>query len=100
MFLAAVEPSAAFSLGLRIALIALIDENMPVVVLAPYDSVFDKTISSMQEVMARIEVPEVDPLITPLLYSVPIQLIAYHTAVVKGTDVDQSRNLAKSVTVK
>ncbi len=103
--------------------IALIDENVPVVVIAPYDSLFDKTISNMQEVMARkgkvllisdkrgielagnkvwarIEVPEVDPFITPLLYSVPIQLLAYHTAVVKGTDVDQPRNLAKSVTVE
>jgi|JI10StandDraft_1071094.scaffolds.fasta_scaffold51609_4 glucosamine--fructose-6-phosphate aminotransferase (isomerizing) len=103
--------------------IALIDENVPVVVIAPYDSLFDKTVSNMQEVMARkgkvilvsdkrghelagnkvwarIEVPEVDPFITPLLYSVPIQLLAYHTAVVKGTDVDQPRNLAKSVTVE
>jgi glucosamine--fructose-6-phosphate aminotransferase (isomerizing) len=103
--------------------IALIDENVPVVVIAPYDSLFDKTISNMQEVMARkgkvilvsdkrglelagnkvwarIEVPEVDPFITPLLYSIPIQLLAYHTAVVKGTDVDQPRNLAKSVTVE
>ena len=103
--------------------IALIDENVPVVVIAPYDSLFDKTVSNMQEVMARkgkvilvsdkrghelagnkvwarIEVPEVDPFITPLLYSVPIQLRAYHTAVVKGTDVDQPRNLAKSVTVE
>ena len=103
--------------------IALIDENVPVIVIAPYDSLFDKTISNMQEVMARkgkvilisdkrglelagnkvwarIEVPEVDPFITPLLYSVPVQLLAYHTAVVKGTDVDQPRNLAKSVTVE
>ena len=103
--------------------IALIDEAVPVVVIAPYDSLFDKTISNMQEVMARkgkvilisdkrghelagnkvwarIEVPEVDPFITPLLYAVPVQLLAYHTAVVKGTDVDQPRNLAKSVTVE
>ena len=103
--------------------IALIDETVPVVVIAPYDSLFDKTISNMQEVMARkgkvilisdkrghelagnkvwarIEVPEVDPFITPLLYAVPVQLLAYHTAVVKGTDVDQPRNLAKSVTVE
>ncbi len=103
--------------------IALIDETVPVVVIAPYDSLFDKTISNMQEVMARkgkvilisdkrghdlagnkvwarIEVPEVDPFITPLLYSLPVQLLAYHTAVVKGTDVDQPRNLAKSVTVE
>jgi len=103
--------------------IALIDENVPVVVIAPHDHLFEKTVSNMQEVMARkgkvilisdrrgieqagnkawarIEVPAVDPFITPLLYSVPIQLLAYHTAVVKGTDVDQPRNLAKSVTVE
>jgi glucosamine--fructose-6-phosphate aminotransferase (isomerizing) len=103
--------------------IALIDENVPVVVIAPHDNLFEKTVSNMQEVMARkgkvilisdrrgieqagnkawarIEVPAVDPFITPLLYSVPIQLLAYHTAVVKGTDVDQPRNLAKSVTVE
>jgi glutamine---fructose-6-phosphate transaminase (isomerizing) len=103
--------------------IALIDENVPVIVIAPYDNLFEKTISNMQEVMARkgkvilisdkrglehagnkvwarIEVPEIDPFAAPLLYSVPIQLLAYHTAVVKGTDVDQPRNLAKSVTVE
>ncbi len=103
--------------------IALIDETVPVIVIAPYDSLFDKTISNMQEVMARngrvilisdkrglelagdkvwarIEVPEVDPFAAPLLYAVPVQLLAYHTAVVKGTDVDQPRNLAKSVTVE
>jgi glucosamine--fructose-6-phosphate aminotransferase (isomerizing) len=103
--------------------IALIDENVPVVVIAPYDSLFEKTVSNMQEsmarkgkiilisdkrglelagdkVFARIEVPEVDPFVAPLLYSVPVQLLAYHTAVVKGTDVDQPRNLAKSVTVE
>jgi glucosamine--fructose-6-phosphate aminotransferase (isomerizing) len=103
--------------------IALIDENVPVVVIAPYDSLFEKTISNMQESMARkgkiilisdkrglelagdkvwarIEVPEVDPFAAPLLYAVPVQLLAYHTAVVKGTDVDQPRNLAKSVTVE
>jgi glutamine---fructose-6-phosphate transaminase (isomerizing) len=103
--------------------IALIDENVPVIVIAPYDSLFEKTISNMQEsmarkgkiilisdkrglelagdkVFARIEVPEVDPFVAPLLYAVPVQLLAYHTAVVKGTDVDQPRNLAKSVTVE
>jgi len=103
--------------------IALIDETVPVVVIAPYDGLFEKTISNMQETMARkgkvilisdkrglelagdkvwarIEVPEVDPFAAPLLYSVPVQLLAYHTAVVKGTDVDQPRNLAKSVTVE
>ncbi len=103
--------------------IALIDENVPVIVIAPHDNLFGKTISNMQEVMARggkvlfisdkkglarardsvweyIEVPEVDPLLIPLVYALPIQLLAYHTAVAKGTDVDQPRNLAKSVTVE
>ncbi len=103
--------------------IALIDEDVPVVVIAPHDALFEKTISNMQESMARkgkivlisdkrglaaagdkvwarIEVPDVDPFVTPLLYSIPVQLLAYHTAVVKGTDVDQPRNLAKSVTVE
>ena len=103
--------------------IALIDENVPVIVIAPHDSLFEKTISNMHEVMARggkvvlmssrrgldlaadkvwatIEVPEVDPFIVPLVYALPIQLLAYHTAVAKGTDVDQPRNLAKSVTVE
>jgi glucosamine--fructose-6-phosphate aminotransferase (isomerizing) len=103
--------------------IALIDEDVPVVVLAPHDALFEKTISNMQETMARkgkvvlisdkrglelagdkvwarIEVPAVDPFVAPLLYAIPVQLLAYHTAVVKGTDVDQPRNLAKSVTVE
>jgi glucosamine--fructose-6-phosphate aminotransferase (isomerizing) len=103
--------------------IALIDENVPVIVIAPFDNLFQKTISNMQEVMARggkvvlisdargikeagdkawatIEVPAVHELVAPLLYSVPVQLLAYHTAVAKGTDVDQPRNLAKSVTVE
>jgi len=103
--------------------IALIDENVPIIVIAPHDALFEKTISNMQEVMARggkvvlisdraginkaaegtwaqIEVPEADPFIAPLLYSLPVQLLAYHTAVAKGTDVDQPRNLAKSVTVE
>jgi glutamine---fructose-6-phosphate transaminase (isomerizing) len=103
--------------------IALIDESVPVIVLAPRDALFDKTVSNMQEVMARhgkvllisdaagvaeagtgvwrsITMPEVDPVFAPILYAVPAQLLAYHTAIAKGTDVDQPRNLAKSVTVE
>ncbi|MDQ0345790.1 glutamine--fructose-6-phosphate transaminase (isomerizing) [Ancylobacter vacuolatus] len=103
--------------------IALIDENMPVVVIAPHDAVFEKTMSNMQEVAARggriilitdetgakhtaleteatLVLPDMNPFITPLVYAIPIQLLAYHTAVVMGTDVDQPRNLAKSVTVE
>ncbi|CUJ86821.1 Glutamine--fructose-6-phosphate aminotransferase [isomerizing] [Ruegeria denitrificans] len=103
--------------------IALIDKHMPVVVMAPRDAVFDKTVSNMQEVMARkgkvilvsdddgvaeaedgvwstIRMPRIHPSLAPILYSVPAQLLAYHTAVAKGTDVDQPRNLAKSVTVE
>ncbi len=103
--------------------IALIDETMPVIVIAPHDRVFDKTVSNMQEVAARggriilitdeagaaaasvetmstIVLPHVDELISPMVYALPIQLIAYHTAVFMGTDVDQPRNLAKSVTVE
>lgn len=103
--------------------IALIDKDMPVVVLAPTDALFDKTVSNMQEVMARhgqvllisdsdgiaqardglwdsVTMPAVDPFLAPILYAVPAQLLAYHTAVAKGTDVDQPRNLAKSVTVE
>ncbi len=103
--------------------IALIDKHMPVVVMAPRDAVFDKTVSNMQEVMARkgkvilvsdddgiaeaedgvwstIRMPHVHTSLAPILYSVPAQLLAYHTAVAKGTDVDQPRNLAKSVTVE
>ena len=103
--------------------IALIDEDVPVVVIAPVDDFFDKTISNMQEVIARggkvllitdkpgvervgdsvwshITVPTVHPLIAPIINAVPVQLLAYHTAVSKGTDVDQPRNLAKSVTVE
>ncbi|WP_299023822.1 glutamine--fructose-6-phosphate transaminase (isomerizing) [uncultured Sulfitobacter sp.] len=103
--------------------IALIDEDMPVVVMAPRDTLFDKTVSNMQEVMARkgkvilisdrkglaeasigvwdtIEMPEVSDAVAPILYAIPAQLLAYHTAVAKGTDVDQPRNLAKSVTVE
>jgi glucosamine--fructose-6-phosphate aminotransferase (isomerizing) len=103
--------------------IALIDEAVPVIVLAPSGPLFEKTVSNMQEVRARggkvvlisdaqgiaeagegclatIEMPRVHPLIAPLVYAVPVQLLAYHVAVVKGTDVDQPRNLAKSVTVE
>ncbi len=103
--------------------IALIDEDMPVVVLAPKDALFDKTVSNMQEVMARkgkvilvsdseglaaasegvwatIEMPKIAEALGPILYAIPAQLLAYHTAVAKGTDVDQPRNLAKSVTVE
>jgi glucosamine--fructose-6-phosphate aminotransferase (isomerizing) len=102
--------------------IALIDENVPVIVVAPADELFEKTVSNMQEVAARggkiillsdaaaeragcaleahIPVPTVHPFVNPLLYAVPVQLIAYHTAVFLGTDVDQPRNLAKSVTVE
>jgi glucosamine--fructose-6-phosphate aminotransferase (isomerizing) len=103
--------------------IALIDEKMPVVVIAPYDRVFDKTVSNMQEVAARggriilmtdakgaeeaavnslvtIMLPDMPATVTPMVYAIPVQLLAYHTAVVMGTDVDQPRNLAKSVTVE
>lgn len=103
--------------------IALIDEAVPVIVIAPSGPLFEKTVSNMQEVRARggkivlisdaeglaeagegcmatIEMPRVHPLIAPLVYAVPIQLLAYHVAVAKGTDVDQPRNLAKSVTVE
>jgi len=102
--------------------IALIDEAVPIIVIAPHDSHFEKTISNMQEVMARggkvllisdregiakagkvwasIEVPTTNAFITPLLYAIPVQLLAYYAAIAKGTDVDQPRNLAKSVTVE
>ncbi|PSO29759.1 glutamine--fructose-6-phosphate transaminase (isomerizing) [Bradyrhizobium sp. MOS002] len=103
--------------------IALIDETMPVVVIAPYDRVFEKTVSNMQEVAARggkiilmtdakgaaeatveslvtIVMPDMAAAFTPMVYAVPVQLLAYHTAVIMGTDVDQPRNLAKSVTVE
>jgi glucosamine--fructose-6-phosphate aminotransferase (isomerizing) len=103
--------------------IALIDENMPVVVIAPYDQVFEKTVSNMEEVAARgggiilmtdakgaseasikslvtIVLPDMEAIFAPMVYAIPVQLLAYHTAVVMGTDVDQPRNLAKSVTVE
>jgi glucosamine--fructose-6-phosphate aminotransferase (isomerizing) len=103
--------------------IALVDKHVPVVVMAPRDNLFDKTVSNMQEVMARkgkvvlisdnqgleeasdgvwasIEMPSVPNIVAPIVYAIPAQLLAYHTAVAKGTDVDQPRNLAKSVTVE
>jgi glucosamine--fructose-6-phosphate aminotransferase (isomerizing) len=103
--------------------IALIDDKVPLIVLAPAGPLFEKTVSNMHEAMARgakvvlisdaeglaeagddamatIEMPKVHPLIAPLVYAVPVQLLAYHVAVLKGTDVDQPRNLAKSVTVE
>ena len=106
--------------------IALIDEDVPVIVIAPGgDPLFDKTAANVQEVVARggkviflsdgpgiakrkaqakpwasIALPTVDPFVAPIIYAIPVQLLAYHAAVVKGTDVDQPRNLAKSVTVE
>ncbi len=103
--------------------IALVDDHVPVIVMAPRDALFEKTISNMQEVMARggrillvsdakgiktagdgvwrtIQMPDVSAFLAPILYAIPAQLLAYHTAVAKGTDVDQPRNLAKSVTVE
>ena len=103
--------------------IALVDEGVPVIVIAPSDALFEKTASNMQEVIARgaqvvflsdaagvarlgdlaaatIELPTVDPFVAPILYAIPVQLLAYHVAVLKGTDIDQPRNLAKSVTVE
>jgi len=103
--------------------IALIDDGVPVIVIAPSDELFEKTASNMQEVIARggrviflsdeggvkklgnlaaatIALPHVDPFVAPILYAIPVQLLAYHVACLKGTDVDQPRNLAKSVTVE
>jgi glucosamine--fructose-6-phosphate aminotransferase (isomerizing) len=103
--------------------IALIDDAVPVVFIAPGDHLFEKTASNLHEVVARggkpilfadrkgiervgahavhaIEMPEIDPFVAPILYAIPVQLLAYHAAVAKGTDVDQPRNLAKSVTVE
>ena len=103
--------------------IALIDEQMPIIVVAPHDELFEKTASNVQEVLARggkvimmsdatgiasfpgrtlatIRLPDCDPFVAPILYAIPLQLLAYYTAVHKGTDVDQPRNLAKSVTVE
>jgi len=103
--------------------IALIDEKMPVVVIAPHDRIFEKTVSNMQEVAARggriilitdekgaaeasieaehvVVMPDMPEILTPIVYAIPVQLLAYHTALAMGTDVDQPRNLAKSVTVE
>jgi len=103
--------------------IALIDETVPVIVVAPSDKLYEKSVSNMHEIIARggkpilisdqkgiaeagdgvwatIEAPATDPLLSPLVYAAPIQLLAYYTATAKGTDVDQPRNLAKSVTVE
>ncbi len=105
--------------------LALIEEDVPIVIIAPSDKLFDKTASNVQELIARggkviflsdkagiermerqskpfasIQLPTVDPFVAPILYAIPVQLLAYHTAVLKGTDVDQPRNLAKSVTVE
>jgi glucosamine--fructose-6-phosphate aminotransferase (isomerizing) len=103
--------------------IALVDKSVPIVVMAPKDLLFEKTVSNMQEVLARkgrvvlitdrdgdeiagedvwrsIVMPQCPSIFTPLIYAIPAQLIAYHAAVAKGTDVDQPRNLAKSVTVE
>jgi glucosamine--fructose-6-phosphate aminotransferase (isomerizing) len=103
--------------------IALIDDAVPVIVVAPSDDLFEKTASNLQEVRARggrvvffsdadgirrlgaeamaaVELPKVDPFVAPILYAIPVQLLAYHAAIAKGTDVDQPRNLAKSVTVE
>ena len=102
--------------------IALIDENMPVVILAPHDHHYEKVVSNLQEVVARdgqviaftaagderiveysaevVGIEEPAEILNPLVYVIPLQLLAYYTAVYKGTDVDQPRNLAKSVTVE
>jgi glucosamine--fructose-6-phosphate aminotransferase (isomerizing) len=103
--------------------IALVDETVPIITIAPDDELFEKTVSNMQEVLARggkvimlgseegiekagegcmatIKLPVLDPFISPILYALPLQLLAYYAAVAKGTDVDQPRNLAKSVTVE
>ena len=102
--------------------LALIEEGLPVIVIAPKDKYFEKTISNMQEVIARggkiliitdhkkelinenirfgVRVPFVDTLLSPILLTIPIQLLAYHVALLKGCDIDKPRNLAKSVTVE
>jgi glucosamine--fructose-6-phosphate aminotransferase (isomerizing) len=103
--------------------IALIDGSMPVIVIAPHDRVYEKTLSNMQEVAARggklilitdpkgareahvpsilkLSVPDMPATVTPMVFAIPVQLIAYHTAAIMGKDVDQPRNLAKSVTVE
>jgi len=103
--------------------IALIDDHVPIIVVCPTDELYEKTASNVQEVVARggkvvflsdrqgidrlatkalatVELPAVDPFVAPILYAIPVQLLAYHVAIAKGTDVDQPRNLAKSVTVE
>ncbi|MDX1483776.1 MAG: glutamine--fructose-6-phosphate transaminase (isomerizing) [Alphaproteobacteria bacterium] len=117
-------PAEGFAAGeMKHGPIALIDEDIPIIVVAPSDELFEKTASNMQEVIARggrviflsdadgiarlgelaaatVELPAVDPFVAPILYTIPVQLLAYHAAVIRGTDVDQPRNLAKSVTVE
>ncbi|MBT4006317.1 MAG: glutamine--fructose-6-phosphate transaminase (isomerizing) [Rhodospirillales bacterium] len=117
-------PAEGFAAGeMKHGPIALIDKDIPIIVVAPFDELFEKTASNMQEVIARggrviflsdaegiarlgnlaaatIELPKVDPFVAPILYTIPVQLLAYHAAVLRGTDVDQPRNLAKSVTVE
>jgi glucosamine--fructose-6-phosphate aminotransferase (isomerizing) len=117
-------PAEGFAAGeMKHGPIALIDKDVPIIVVAPSDDLFEKTASNMEEVIARggrviflsdakgiarlgslaaatIELPAVDPFVAPILYTIPVQLLAYHAAVLRGTDVDQPRNLAKSVTVE
>ncbi len=102
--------------------LALVDNDMPVVILAPQDDMLDKLKSNMEEVQARggelfvfadensgikgkdrqhvVHIPSISPILAPIVYSIPVQLLSYHVAVLRGTDVDQPRNLAKSVTVE
>ncbi|MCZ6814924.1 MAG: glutamine--fructose-6-phosphate transaminase (isomerizing) [Alphaproteobacteria bacterium] len=117
-------PAEGFAAGeMKHGPIALIDNDIPIIVVAPSDQLFEKTASNMQEVIARggrviflsdaegierlgdlaaasVEIPAVDAFVAPILYTIPVQLLAYHAAVIRGTDVDQPRNLAKSVTVE
>lgn len=117
-------PAEGFAAGeMKHGPIALIDKDIPIIVLAPSDDLFEKTASNMEEVIARggrviflsdaagiarlgrlaaatVELPTVDPFVAPILYTIPVQLLAYHAACLRGTDVDQPRNLAKSVTVE
>ena len=117
-------PAEGFAAGeMKHGPIALIDRDIPIIVVAPSDELFEKTASNMEEVIARggrviflsdakgiarlgkmaaatVELPAVDPFVAPILYTIPVQLLAYHAAVLRGTDVDQPRNLAKSVTVE
>ena len=117
-------PAEGFAAGeMKHGPIALIDNDIPIIVVAPSDGLFEKTASNMQEVVARggrviflsdaegiarlgglaaasVEIPAVDAFVAPILYTIPVQLLAYHAAVIRGTDVDQPRNLAKSVTVE